>query len=60
VINAVQMRITFLWQLVVTSKVTISGILINHYPEESPIIFFVTLLSDSEEHNSNIKAETWY
>jgi len=47
--------ITFFWQLVGTSKVTLTGILINHYQEESSILFFVTLLCDSEEHNPNIE-----
>jgi len=60
VINAVQIRITFFWQLVGMSKVTLSGILINQYWEESSILFFATLLCDSEEHNPNIEVSMWY
>jgi len=60
VINAVQPRITFFWQLVGTSKVTLSGILITHYLVESSILFFITLLCDSEEHNPNNKVQIWY
>jgi uncharacterized membrane protein len=55
VINAVQVRITFFWQLVGISKVTLSGILINHYPDKSSILFFVTLLCDSEEQTPILK-----
>jgi len=60
VINAVQIRITFFWQLVGTSKVTLSGILINHYWDKSSILIFITLLCDSEEQNPNIKVQIWY